>query len=153
MYRQTFNSPSVAYVCHSFFTYRLGLVNTRLMRSYFEFDPRMAVLVPLARLCLRWLKRSIPQLNSYAISLLLIFSLQHASPPVLPCLQDPGPWPQNMEWFAEKGLAGAAKGMAESCHRVDGWECGFTNPQSLKPSANTASPGKPLSISNKLGFM
>ena len=67
--------------------YRLGPANTRLLAAYMNFDPRMAVLVPCVRLWARGqgLKRT--QLNSYALSLMLIHSLQHSSPPVLPCLQ------------------------------------------------------------------
>ena len=66
---------------------RLGPANTRLLAAYMNFDPRVAVLVPCVRLWARaqGLKRK--QLNSYALSLMVIHSLQHATPPVLPCLQ------------------------------------------------------------------
>lgn len=66
---------------------RLGPANTRLLAAYMNFDPRMAVLVPCVRLWARaqGLKRK--QLNSYALSLMVIHSLQHTTPPVLPCLQ------------------------------------------------------------------
>lgn len=66
---------------------RLGPANTRLLAAYMNFDSRMAVLVPCVRLWARgWgIKRR--QLNNYSLSLMLIHSLQHTSPPVLPCLQ------------------------------------------------------------------
>ena len=66
---------------------RLGPANTRLLAAYMNFDQRMAVLVPCVRLWAKGCGLSRTQMNSYAISLLLIHSLQQTSPPVLPCLQ------------------------------------------------------------------
>ena len=72
---------------------RLGPANTQLLAAYMNFDLRMAVLVPCVRLWARaqGLKRK--QINSYALSLMLVHSLQHTSPPVLPCLQVGTPCP------------------------------------------------------------
>lgn len=57
------------------------------MAAYFQFDPRMAVLVPIIRLWTRAQGVQQSQLNNYALSLMVIHFLQTVSPPVLPCLQ------------------------------------------------------------------
>ena len=138
------------FVCH---LHRLGPANTRLLAAYMNFDPRMAVLVPCVRLWARgWgIKRSI--LNNYSLSLMLIHTLQHASPPVLPCLQvslplltsiacyccilqDPGAWPKNMAWISSQGFSVPS----EQHVQLDGWDCSFSDPRSLLPSSNTVSP-------------
>lgn len=72
------------------------------------------------------------QVNSYAVSLMVIHSLQHTTPPLLPCLQDLGPWPRNMEWF-------------KRCHSPSDnvmcgpWSCDFVTTASLMPSSCTDS--------------
>lgn len=66
---------------------RLGPANTRLLAAYMNFDSRMAILVPCVRLWARGWGIRRRQLNNYSLSLMLIHSLQHTSPPILPCLQ------------------------------------------------------------------
>ena len=86
------------------------------------------------------IKRAV--LSSYAITLMAIYALQHATPPVLPCLQDPRGWPKNMEWFGTQGFSGAAHNIEHSVVEVGGWSCAFTPPGSLQPSQNSASVGE-----------
>jgi hypothetical protein len=84
--------PIVRFVCEGLhcdlsINNRLGPANTRLLAAYMRFDHRMEVLVPCVRLWMRGWGLGRSQINNYAVSLLLIHSLQHTSPPVLPCLQ------------------------------------------------------------------
>ena len=119
--------------------YRLGPANTRLMQAYSQFDERFALLVPFVRL---WVKHNGPprtQLNNYAVSLMLIYSLQRCSPPVLPCLQSPGTWPKNMEWFSKHGFQRQQQKYPQLT--VGPWLCDFVPPDSLLPSTNTQTPG------------
>lgn len=66
----------------------LALLNTRLLRAYFQFDERVVVLVCLLKYWAR--KCEIPRmmLNSYTLTLMMIHVLQNCSPPVLPYLQN-----------------------------------------------------------------
>lgn len=125
-----------------FLPLRLGPCNTQLMRAYYDFDPRLALLIPTVRMWARSAGLSRASLNNYAVSLLLIYALQHATPPVLPCLQNPGAWPRNMDWFATRGFTAAADGVSQGRVSPGGWNCGFTPPGSLVPSCNTASAGE-----------
>ena len=78
----------ILYICDSFFSLsRLGPANTRLMAAYFQFDSRMAVLVPVVRVWARAQGVRRAHLNNYALSLMLVHFLQNLIPPVLPCLQ------------------------------------------------------------------
>ncbi len=79
------------------------------------------------------------KLNSYALSLMVIYSLQRCSPPVLPCLQDPVDWPRNMEYFQTIGRQEFND--RDNPWRDTPWNCGFTSPQSLLPSTNKESTG------------
>ncbi|CAI7989026.1 Speckle targeted PIP5K1A-regulated poly(A) polymerase, partial [Geodia barretti] len=117
---------------------RLGPANTRLLGAYMNFDPRMAVLVPCVRLWVRGWGLGRRLLNNYAMSLMLIHCLQHTTPPVLPCLQEPGVWPRNMAWIGSRGLS------VEKSISLGGWDCSFTDPRSLLPSSNTATPARLL---------
>ena len=120
---------------------RLGPYNTRLLRAYYEFDARVATLVPILRMWFRFIGIPRSQLNSYCISLMLIYALQHATPPVLPCLQNPGSWPKNMEWFATHGFTMTARSTPLI---VDGWRCDFDPPGYLLPNQNTATASKSI---------
>ena len=116
---------------------RLGPANTRLMQAYSQFDERFALLVPFVRL---WVKHNGPprtQLNSYAVSLMLIYCLQRCTPPVLPCLQDEGTWPKNMDWFSKHGFQHQQRPKLS----VGPWSCDFVPPDSLLPSTNAQTPG------------
>lgn len=135
---------SIPYTFATFYCFscyfRLGPCNTRLMQAYYNFDARIPLLVPIVRLWMKVIGPPRSQINNYAVSLMLIYALQRCSPPVLPCLQNPGAWPKNMSWFAEKGFSVSSKRKEESIV-VGRWRCEFTPPQSLLPSANTESPG------------
>ena len=122
---------------------RLSPCNTQLMRAYYDFNPSLSLLVPVVRMWARFVGLTRMSLNNYAVSLLLIYALQHTTPPVLPCLQNTGAWPRNMEWFATKGFA-ATTGVSQGRISPGGWKCEFTSPGSLMPSKNTASVGETL---------
>lgn len=123
---------------------RLGPCNTQLMKAYYDFNPSLSFLVPVVRMWARFIGLTRISLNNYAISLLLIYALQHTTPPVLPCLQNPEVWPRNMEWFAARGFAAIAEGVGQGRITPGGWKCEFTAPSSLMPSKNTASLGETL---------
>ena len=75
------------------------------------------------------------RVNSYAVSLMVIHALQATTPPVLPCLQDLGPWPRNMDWFKQYHTP--------SDHVTSGpWSCDFVPAASLISSSNTDGVGK-----------
>ena len=136
----------------SFPPLRLGPCNTQLMRAYYDFDPRLALLIPTVRMWARSAGLSRTSLNNYAVSLLLIYALQHATPPVLPCLQNPRGWPRNMDWFATRGFTAAADGVSQGRVSPGGWNCEFTPPGSLVPSCNTASAGEVYTLAS-LSFL
>ena len=131
-------------------THRFGPANTRLMQAYSQFDDRFALLVPFVRL---WVKhigsrhsssgRYRFNLTSYGVSLMLIYSLQHCTPPVLPCLQSPGAWPKNMDRFSKDGFLQQQKQLLQQYPQltVGPWLCDFVPPDSLQPSTNTQTPG------------
>lgn len=121
------------------FIHRLGPYNTRLMRAYCDFDSRVVQLVIVLRMWVRSIGLSRAHFNNYALSQLLIYALQRASVPVLPCLQVPSSWARNMEWFTAQGFAGAVNSTAPVV--VGGWRCDFTPPASLLPSNNNSSVG------------
>ena len=110
----------------------LAVHNSRLLRAYNEFDGRVTPLVRAAKLWMREFSQR--KVNSYAATIMMIHCLQHTTPPVLPCLQELGPWPRNMDWFTTH---------TPTHHVTVGpWSCDFTPGQSLQPSTNTASLGK-----------
>ena len=130
---------------------RFGPANTRLMQAYSQFDDRFALLVPFVRL---WVKhigsrhsssgRYRFNLTSYGVSLMLIYSLQRCTPPVLPCLQSPGTWPKNMDdRFSKDGFRQQQKQQLQQYPQltVGPWSCDFVPPDSLLPSTNTQTPG------------
>lgn len=111
-----------------------GPLNSRLMRAYAEFDSRVVPVIRAARLWMRWaLKRNV---NSYAVSLMVIYSLQRTTPPVLPCLQDIGAWPRNMEWFKLSSISN------KDSVTIGPWLFKFEPIGALLPSTNTATVGK-----------
>ena len=125
---------------------RFGPCNTRLMQAYSQFDERFALLVPFIRLwvkqigCHRGSRQYLFNLNSYAVSLMLIYCLQCCTPPVLPCLQNPGTWPKNMDWFSKHGFQQQQQQQRLQL-TVGPWSCDFVPPDSLLPSTNTQTPG------------
>ena len=117
--------------------FRLGPANTRLMQAYSRFDDRFSLLVPFVRLWVKYSGTPRTQLNNYAVSMMLIYSLQRCQPPVLPCLQSPGSWPKNMAWYGKHGFASSLK----TSFIIGPWKCDFVPPESLLPSTNTQTPG------------
>ena len=132
------------YVYNYIYTFhRLAPHNSRLLKAYLNFDPRV---IPLLLILRTWIRIcgvsgiGRTQLNNYALALMLIYSLQRANPPVLPSLQSPGPWPRNMEWYEKKGFV--FSGVREvPVLDVEGWNVGFIDPGSLLQSTNKASIG------------
>ena len=116
------------------------------MQAYSQFDERFALLVPFVRLWVKHIgsRRSSNRyrfnLTSYAVSLMLIYCLQRCSPPVLPCLQSPGTWPKNMDWFSKHGFR-QQQWQQRLQLTVGPWSCDFVPPDSLLPSTNTQTPG------------
>ena len=115
--------------------YSLGPFNTRLVKAYCEFDSRVPELITAVKIWTRSKGIQRTLLNSYALSLMVIYSLQRCSPPVLPCLQDPGAWPRNMQWCGE-----TVENEVDQQITVP-WNTSFTTPGSLLPSTNTESIG------------
>lgn len=112
--------------------YSQGVHNSRLLQAYCRFDPRVTPVVRAVRV---WMREATQRrINSYATSLMVLACLQVTQPPVLPCLQDLGPWPRNMDWFKQH---------KPSEHvTFEPWSCDFTPIESLKPSTNTSSVGR-----------
>lgn len=98
----------------------------------------MVTLISLLKLWCRVLEIPSKQLNSYTISLMVIYFLQCCSSPVLPSLQQPGQWPRNMEWYKEGG-----EGVENQVERklVAPWDVTFLSPHSFSPSANSDTTG------------
>ena len=113
----------------------MGVLNTRLVKAYCNFDKRVSTLIILIKFWTR--KLDIPKvlLNSYALSLMTIYALQHCSQPLLPCLQDVGSWPLsdpvNRVHF-ENSLDPSTLRCVVT----------FASVQSLKPTSNSSSIGK-----------
>lgn len=114
------------------------------MKAYCGFDPRVGALLPFVKLWARQLRGKCV-LNSYTLSIMLIYSLQRTSPPVLPCLQNPGVWPRNMDWYKGKSFQFENEVPTEL---TAPWDIKFVPPQSLSPSTNTESPGMAISIAD-----
>lgn len=126
-----------------FYRLRLGPHNTRLLKSYLQFDRRVVPLLLVLRLWVRGcgiMGIGRTQLNNYSLTLMLISALQSTSPPVLPCLQNPIGWPRNMEWYERQGFSDHSVELAPVM--ANGWNVQFCNSSALKPSKNTASLGK-----------
>lgn len=118
---------------------RLGPLNSCLMRSYSEFDSRLVPVIRTVKLWMRWATKR--KVNSYAVSLMVIYSLQRTTPPVLPCLQNVGAWPRNMEWFKVHPVRD------RKSHVTDGpWSCDFEPVGSLLPCSNTSTVGMCLCV-------
>lgn len=133
---------------YSFFS--LGPLNSRLLRYYCEFDGRVPTIITFVKLWRQMMSISSVRLNSYALSLMVIYSLQHCSPPVLPCLHDPIGWPLNMDAFQTLGQHKFSD--HENPLSDSPWHCGFTSPDSLLPSINKQSTGE-LCCSNCWGLL
>ena len=128
------------YVCVFFTHSSLGILNTRLIKAYCDFDERVGILIRVLKCWARehGLLRS--QFNSYALSLMMIFALQHSSPPVLPCLQKLGPWPKNMEWHGQQHHPLLENDM--DYELVKPAMVHFIPPESLQRSLNTQDTGE-----------
>ena len=118
------------------------------MQAYSRFDERLALLMPFVRLWVKHIcsghhgtRRYRFELTSYAVSLMFIYCLQHCTPPVLPCLQSPGMWPKNMDWFSKHGFQQQQQQQQRPQLTVGPWLCDFVPPESLLPSTNTQTPG------------
>ena len=114
----------------------LGVLNTRLIKAYCEFDQRVVILIRLLKYWAR--EHHIPRLNlnSYALTLMMIYALQHCSPAVVPCLQEPNSWPlkgDKHDFHVENNVDPLLT-YPSDVH--------FTSVQSLKPTLNSSSIGK-----------
>ena len=74
---------------------------------------------------------------------MVIYALQKTTPPVLPSLQSPGPWPRNMEWYGRRGFHVTEEMRAV---KVEGWDGEFLNPSLLLTSENNMSLSKKLKM-------
>lgn len=119
-------------------SFSLGPLNTRLIKAYCDFDDRVPILLSVVKLWSRSLGFSGTKLNSYALSLMVIYFLQRCSPPVLPCLQEPQRWPRNPVWYREKLFHNQ---VPLELKWTAPWRVGFTAPGSLLPSSNRDSAG------------
>lgn len=121
----------------------LGPLNSRLVRSYCEFDQRVPILISVLKLWTHVIDIPKKQLNSYGISLMVVYFLQRCSPPVLPCLQSPGEWARNMQWFGQKTWKDETLNNQLDIELVAPWDVSFTPPNAFHPSINSESTGKP----------
>lgn len=127
------------FLLFSLYLIRLGVYNSKLMKSYLELEPRLPPIVFFLR---QWFKSSLSDVNisNYALILMVIHCFQRATPPLLPCLQQHGPWPRNMAWFESVGFSNeVAKDMISS--NVDGWKLSIIDHRSLIPSPDHRSLG------------
>jgi len=115
------------------FFYRLALCNSLLLKSYSQFDSRLAPLVSVFCAIIRAAGIGGRIFNSYSIALMVIYVLQRCSPPVLPCLQDIGDWP-----------ATAGSKVIEPYGLVQGWPFNFCSTENLSSSSNKMGLGKEL---------
>lgn len=116
----------------------LGPLNTRLVKAYCEFDERVPVVISAVKLWSLVMGFSGTKLNSYAISLMVIYFLQRCSPPVLPCLQEPQRWPRDPQWYRDDRFCSE---IALRPEWTAPWRVNFTAPGSLLPSSNRDSTG------------
>lgn len=116
---------------------RLCAYNTKLLKTYLNFDSRVPPLLCFLKTWLRSQGITASHLNNYSLSLMLIYALQNTTPPVLPCLQSPGSWPLNMAWYGERGFVPRK----EEAMFIDGWKVDVVDSNSLLPSNNTSSLG------------
>lgn len=128
---------------------RLGSLNSRLVRSYCEFDQRVTPLISVLKLWSQVVGIPKKQLNSYGISLMVIYFLQRCDPPVLPCLQSSDQqWPRNMQWYGQALWREEAARNESVRELVAPWDVSFTSHKAFLPSTNTASTGMPNLVYN-----
>ncbi len=118
------------------FGFRLGLYNSKLIKSYISFEPRLIPMVLILRMWIH-LFASV-RISNYALTVMVIHCLQRLVPRVLPSLQCNGPWPRNMEWFSSKGFT------REEIMSllVEEWRFQLTDHESLLPSQNQLTIGE-----------
>ena len=112
--------------------HRLALCNSLLLKKYSQFDNRLAPLVSIVCAMIRSSGINGRIFSSYSISLMVIYALQHCSPPILPCLQDIGDWPLTTATASE---------LTVPYSQVDGWSFSFHPIENMQPSSNQLSLG------------
>jgi speckle targeted PIP5K1A-regulated poly(A) polymerase len=128
-----FTHKQIKITCDLSINSRLGLYNTKLIKAYLDFDPRVPRLLHIIRAWARTINIKRTHLNNYALTLMLIYAMQRSTPPVLPSLQSPSFWPLNMEWIGKRGFTTATN---SNDITVDGWMLQYNNPSSFMPSKN-----------------